>query len=87
MASGMRNKLATAKEQVREAYLNGATLRQIGEVHGVSPGTVRNALIEMGEKLRPRGRRKRVQPADERILPVGDLPETPDSPADNGDEL
>lgn len=66
----LRNKLATAREQVREAYLNGATLRQIGEVHSVSPGTVRNVLKDMGVTLRSRGRRKKAETHDPRILPV-----------------
>ena len=70
MATRLKNKLATAHEQVREAYRNGATLRQIGEVHGVSAGTVRNVLREMGETLRPRGRRKKADTHDPRILAV-----------------
>jgi hypothetical protein len=57
MATGLKKKLVTAREQVREAYKNGATLRQIADLHGTSVGTVRNLLIEMGENLRPRGRR------------------------------
>lgn len=72
----IKNKLSTAHEQVREAYLNGATLRQIAEVHGVSPGTVRNVLIEMGVELRARGRRKRVEEKDPRGLPSEDTVDT-----------
>lgn len=68
MATRLRNKLATCQDQVREAYRNGATLRQIGEVHGVSAGTVRNILKEMGETMRPRGRRKKSETHDPRIL-------------------
>lgn len=74
MTSRLKNKLSMVRPQVREAYRNGATLRQIGDVHGVSPGTVRNALIEMGEELRARGRRKRAEMADPRILPVEEVP-------------
>lgn len=59
MAIGLKNKLAPVKEQVQEAYRNGATLRQIAEVHNVSAGTVRNCLVEIGADLRPRGRRKK----------------------------
>lgn len=70
MAIGLKNKLAAAREQVQEAYQNGATLRQIAEVHGVSAGTVRNTLVELGIDLRPRGRRKKGVQTDERILPV-----------------
>jgi len=66
----LNNKLSMAREQVRAAYRNGATLRAIGEVHGVSPGTVRNVLIELGETLRARGRRKKAEMHDPRILPV-----------------
>lgn len=68
MATRLNNKLATAKEQVLEAYRNGATLREIADVHGVSPGTVRNILISMEENLRPRGRRKGEDRLDPRIL-------------------
>ena len=66
-------KLATSKEQVVLAYRNGATMRQIAEVHGVSIGTVRNLLIAEGEKVRPKGRVPKSgngAPA----LPVDDLP-------------
>lgn len=70
MTTRLKNKLVTVNEQVREAYRNGATLRQIGEVHGVSAGTVRNSLIEMGEALRRRGRRKKAEMHDPRILSV-----------------
>ena len=70
MSTRLKNKLAMARDQFREAYRNGATLREIGEVHGVSAGTVRNVLIELGETLRSRGRRKKGDTHDPRILPV-----------------
>lgn len=54
-----RNKLATATPQVVEGYRNGATLRQLANLHNVSSGTVRNCLIANGVELRPRGRRRR----------------------------
>lgn len=74
MATRLKNKLATAEEQVREAYRNGATLREIGEVHGVSAGTVRNKLIELGEEMRRRGRRKKNQDDDDsRVLSTEEL--------------
>jgi transposase-like protein len=73
MASQLKNKLAKSAEQVQEAYQNGATLREISEVHGVSSGTVRNCLIEAGVKLRSRGRKKRSDANDDRVLPVEDL--------------
>ncbi len=79
MTTRLRNKLSMVHEQVREAYRNGATLRQIGDVHGVSPGTVRNVLKEMGETLRLRGRRKKSATADPRILPI-------DAPAEGSDD-
>jgi transposase-like protein len=68
--SSFKSKLATAKEQVRDAYQNGATLREIAEVHNVSSGTVRNVLIEMGEKLRRPGR-KGGSKVEKALLPVG----------------
>ena len=58
MANKLSKKLAAAREQVREAYENGATLREISIVEGVSSGTVRNLLIELGVELRSRGRRR-----------------------------
>lgn len=86
MSTRLKNKLATAREQVRAAYRNGATLRQIGEVHGVSAGTVRNVLIEMGETLRSRGRRKKIDTHDPRILSTEAAPadgsEAPPSASD-----
>lgn len=66
-------KLATSKEQVILAYRNGATMRQIAEVHGVSIGTVRNLLIAEGEKLRPKGRVPKSGDGA-RTLAVDDLP-------------
>lgn len=68
MAS-FKSKLSTAKEQVREAYRNGATLREIADVHNVSAGTVRNLLIESGESLRRPGR-KSGKKKDKLLLPV-----------------
>jgi hypothetical protein len=77
MATRLKNKLAMAEDQVKEAYENGATLREIGEVHEVSAGTVRNKLIELGIDLRPRGRRKKEQGSDDRVLPTEALPAEP----------
>lgn len=54
-----RNKLVTAAPQVVEGYQNGATLKELSQLHGVSQGTVRNCLISQGVTLRPRGRRRR----------------------------
>jgi len=68
-----RRKLATSKDLVVEAYENGATLRQIAEVHGVSMGTVRNLLITEGKKLRKTGRVPRPVTED-RALPLNELP-------------
>lgn len=70
--TSFKNKLATAKEQVRDAYLNGATMREIAEVHGVSPGTVRNALIELGVNRRRPGR-KAGKKKEKELLPVQNL--------------
>jgi len=69
MPNRLSNKLASIKEVVCEAYKNGATLREIAEVHGCSPGTVRNALKECGVEMRSRGRRKAAQTPDPRTLP------------------
>lgn len=52
-----RNKLVTAKTEVVEGYKNGLTIRQLGEIHKVSPGTIRNCLISNGVTLRRRGRK------------------------------
>jgi transposase-like protein len=74
MAIGIKNTLAPVKEQVIEAYNNGATLRQIAEVHGVSSGTVRNCLRESSVDLRPRGRRKKgAQRTNDLLHPVDEL--------------
>lgn len=70
MATRLRNKLTMVRDQVHEAYQNGATLRDIARVHGVSAGTVRNLLKEMGVEMRARGRRKKQDMADPRILVV-----------------
>ena len=59
MASQLKKKLNIAREQICEAYTNGATLREIAELHGASIGTVRNLLKELGVDLRPRGRRQK----------------------------
>jgi transposase-like protein len=71
MTTRLRNKLASHKEQVREAYRNGATMREIADLHSVSTGTVRNCLIELGEATRPRGRRKKADSEEvSRLLPL-----------------
>jgi transposase-like protein len=58
MVNQLSKKLAASKDQVKEAYTNGATLRDIAELYDVSSGTVRNLLIELGVELRSRGRKK-----------------------------
>jgi len=70
MTTRLKNKLATVHEPVIEAYRNGATLRAIADVYDVSPGTVRNLLIAEGEIMRSRGRRKKAETIDPRILPA-----------------
>lgn len=74
MTTKLKSKLTAAQEQVREAYLNGVTLREIADVHGVSSGTVRNVLIEMGVNLRRRGRRRNSGAVRPTTLPVQELP-------------
>lgn len=66
-------KLATSKEQVLLAYQNGATMKQIAEVHGVSVGTVRNLLISEGAGIRKKGRVPKNGDGT-RTLAVDDLP-------------
>lgn len=80
MTNRLKNKLTTAQEQVKSAYLNGATLREIGDVHNASAGTVRNCLIEMGVTLRSRGRRKKDEEDTDRKLPLDEIPtDAPDT--------
>lgn len=58
---GRRNltkKLADMKANLRSAYENGHTLRQLAAIYKVSPGTVRARLFEEGVALRSRGKRK-----------------------------
>jgi len=73
MSTKLKSKLTLAQDQILEAYRNGATLREIAEVHGVSSGTVRNKLIELGADLRKRGRRRK----DETEAKQGALPTLP----------
>lgn len=70
---GIGRKLSLSKEQVKEAYANGATLREIADVHNVSSGTVRNCLIEQGVELRTRGRRKKQNANQSRALPMDNV--------------
>ena len=56
-----KKKLAGLKGLIKEAYDNGMVLREIARVHGVSAGTVRNALISQGATRRPQGRRRGVK--------------------------
>ncbi len=70
MTTRLRNKLATSHEQVVNAYENGATLRQIGDLHGVSPGTVRNLLRELDIPMRNRGRRRKSTSTEPLLIPT-----------------
>ena len=81
MTTKLKSKLTLAQDQILEAYRNGATLREIAEVHGVSSGTVRNKLIELGADLRKRGRRSKISTAP--ALPT--IPATDPTPAVEGD--
>lgn len=51
------HKLAIAHQEVIAGYNNNLTIRELGKLHGVSPGTIRNCLIANDVKLRKRGRR------------------------------
>ncbi len=79
MTTRLRNKLATAHDQVVDAYNNGATLRQIGDVHGVSPGTVRNLLRELDVPMRNRGRRRKSVTTEPRLIPTAPVAKDGDS--------
>jgi len=85
MTTRLRNKLACSREQVRDAYLNGATLRSIGDVHGVSAGTVRNLLLEMDVPMRNRGRRSKAATHNPRILPLEGDSDSDNTQGDNYD--
>lgn len=78
MTAKLKSKLTLAQEQIKEAYINGATLREIADVHGVSSGTVRNKLIELGMDLRKRGRRRKDEvPAKPVLQPLDIADPTP----------
>lgn len=53
----MQKKLATRTNEVCEGYRNGLTIKQLSDIHGCSPGTVRNLLVACSVPLRSRGRR------------------------------
>jgi transposase-like protein len=82
MSTKLKSKLTLAQDQILEAYRNGATLREIAEVHGVSSGTVRNKLIELGADLRKRGRRRKE---DEKQSALPTLPVADPTPAFEGE--
>jgi len=73
MTTILKNKTSPYRDQIKGAYMNGATLKEIAVVHGVSQGTVRNCLIEMGVEMRSRGRQRRSNINNEEVLPVDDL--------------
>ena len=56
-----RTKTLMIRSQFKTAYENHKTLREIAAFHGVSSGTVRNALIDLGVPLRSRGRKPKPQ--------------------------
>ena len=58
-------KLVQHRIEVRAAYEAGATMHDIGNLYGVSVGTVRNELISQGVTIRSRGRRKKVVTEEE----------------------
>jgi hypothetical protein len=53
-------KLDQVKEQICLAYRDGQTMDELSSFHGASKSTIRNCLIENGEPLRPKGRRKKT---------------------------
>lgn len=51
-------KLQAETPQIAASYVNlGLTIRELAEIHAVSPGTIRNILKREGVVLRKRGRR------------------------------
>jgi len=54
-----KRKLAPVKGYVIEGYSNGATIRDLAITYDVSPGTIRNLLIDNGITLRSPGRRRK----------------------------
>jgi hypothetical protein len=54
----MPNVLDPVADVVVAAYRNGESYKSIANVHGCSPGTVRNLLISRGEPRKPKGRPK-----------------------------
>lgn len=60
-------------DQIVTAYEEGATLREIAEIYGVSHVTVRTLLKQAGVQLRKRGRCA-VKREDPRVLPLHKLP-------------
>lgn len=54
-----RRKLLAKEEQVVLAYQEGAALREIAKLHGVSVGTITRVLADFNEPRRPRGRPKK----------------------------
>jgi DNA-directed RNA polymerase specialized sigma24 family protein len=54
----MSGKLIDKQEEIVSAYvLQGKSLREIADSHGVSSGSVRTVLKKQGVTLRKRGRR------------------------------
>ena len=74
MSTKLTSKLAMVRDQVVEAYNRGATLIELGKAHEVSPGTVRNVLLEEGVEMRSRGRQPKVRLPDSRILALDYTP-------------
>jgi hypothetical protein len=53
-----KRKLASVKGYIIEGYTYGSTLRDLAITYDVSPGTIRNLLIDNGISLRSPGRRR-----------------------------
>jgi hypothetical protein len=51
-------KLSNVAEQIIHGYNNGMTLQELGDLHEVAPGTIRNLLDKNNIQRRPRGRRR-----------------------------
>jgi len=54
-------KLVNVENMIVEGYENSMTLRELADLHGVAPGTIRNLLVSRGVKMRDRGRRHKAK--------------------------
>ena len=58
-------KLYPLKDQLKDSYDSGLTLRELSELHGVSIGTLTSFFDEIGVARRKPGRRKKNGPVEQ----------------------